>query len=857
MDKNKQQTKAKAAISPEQKRIINYVFSALLLSVVLGFVLWQTLVASVRQESFDRALTQLVQEHQQAIVDYLQSSQTALKRFTGDPLLRAALDNTNSNGVVEQTLENFLAQFAFAKTAKLYQVGAAQRQKDAGANISFVQLDMINRSETNADVYPEVAKTQDQQQWIIHWVAPVYGAQHADDSGESDIKAVLYVSSGIQGLTTALSQASLSQGQKQAKVSLIQNIDTQTPINFLSIGQGGGYGSKSADIPQSHWQVDISPSADFFSSAAPIPWWYILVMLLSLLVCCYLALALAQKKNKQIAATYKTLNSNPHFKSKKTVTQKAKTNLQHENNQPIFLSDAEITVNEEDEDLVAGVHQNKQNNSTAVTVDRAVSSADASHSNKNPQSPAAARPDPALALQVPDTIFRAYDIRGIVDQELTPAIAEAIGRAVASEALEQGETSILVGHDARTHSPLFYEYIQKGVLSTGCDVIAIGLAPTPLLNFATVFSEATSSGIIVTASHNPKHYNGFKVVINEHTLLEADIQRLKQRINSGQVKRSNALGRVIEENFEEDYRDTIMADIAVNTDLKVVIDAANGAAGNLAPQVFNDLGCEVTPLFCDVNGEFPNHDPDPSVIDNLQPLIAQVKAAQADMGIALDGDGDRIVVISSSGQVIWPDQLLMIFAREVVSRNPGCDIIFDVKSTRRLNQIISSYGGRPVMWKTGHSHIKAKMRETNALLAGEFSGHIFFKERWFGFDDGVYAAARLLEIMSLRDQSLDDMLDSLPKMVSTPEIKIPATEDNKFTIINTLIESGDFASGEKTTLDGLRVDFAKGWGLVRASNTSPALTLRFEADNASGVEQIKALFKRELAKIDKTLAVNF
>jgi len=223
----------------------------------------------------------------------------------------------------------------------------------------------------------------------------------------------------------------------------------------------------------------------------------------------------------------------------------------------------------------------------------------------------------------------------------------------------------------------------------------------------------------------------------------------------------------------------------------------------------------------------------------------------------LDGDGDRIVVISSTGQIIWPDQLLMIFARDVVSRNPGCDVIFDVKSTHRLNQIISNYGGRPVMWKTGHSHMKAKMRETDALLAGEFSGHIFFKERWFGFDDGVYAAARLLEIMSLRDQSIDGLFESLPQMVSTPEIKIAVTEDKKFSLVSTLIEQGDFASGEKITTDGLRIDFAKGWGVIRASNTSPALTLRFEAENDSGIEKIKTLFKRELKKIDRTLPLDF
>ncbi|MEO0442610.1 MAG: phosphomannomutase/phosphoglucomutase [Pseudomonadota bacterium] len=840
MEKNKERkAKRKMARSPERKRIFQYIFLAILVSVCLALVLWRVLLIGIQEESFDKALNQLVQQRQQVVLEYKQSSQAILKAFVNDPDFASALENKASTELVDTKLQKLQNEFPFAKLVSVYRVGDAQREKDAGGDISFVQVDMINRAESNAPVYPEVSKLQDTQEWIIHWVSPVYAQQKDDAVGDPEITAVVYLSSSVQGLKASLSQMDLD----QANVLLIQNIGTQRFLTFLNLGQGGGYGTKSVEVPQSHWQIEVSPSAKFVRLASPIPWWFMLAIAASFLVTSAFAFFAAQRKNKQVAALYSTLEINLNKSANPAEGETDNLQQQQDLSNPIYLSDSEIAVEAEDEDLLAGVYQDKQSSGTADQT--AVKGSSQAVVNT------------AMAIIVPDHIFRAYDIRGIVNQELTPVIAEALGRAVASEALAQGEKAMLIGHDARTHSPLLYDHLKKGILSTGCDVIAIGLVPTPLLSFATVFSDATSSGVIVTASHNPKDYNGFKVAINERTLLDQDIQRLKWRISTGQFTLSEQMGSVQEENVEDDYRDTIVADIAINSDLHIVIDAANGAAGNLAPKVFDDLGCKVTPLFCDVDGEFPNHDPDPSVIENLQPLIEAVKSNQADVGIGLDGDGDRIVVISASGQIIWPDQLLMMFARDVVSRNPGCDVIFDVKSTRRLSQIISRYGGRPVMWKTGHSHIKSKMRETNALLAGEFSGHIFFRERWFGFDDGIYAAARLLEIMSIRDQSLDEMLESLPSMVSTTEIKIAVSEDRKFELIDALISNGDFAPGEVTTMDGLRVDFGKGWGLVRASNTSPALTLRFEAESDSGIEKIKTLFKRELIKVDETLDVSF
>jgi phosphomannomutase/phosphoglucomutase len=309
--------------------------------------------------------------------------------------------------------------------------------------------------------------------------------------------------------------------------------------------------------------------------------------------------------------------------------------------------------------------------------------------------------------------------------------------------------------------------------------------------------------------------------------------------------------------YVDDYIEKITSDIALADTLKVVVDCGNGIAGKIAPRLLQELGCEVIPLFCDVDGNFPNHPPDPSEPENLKWLVDKVNTEGANLGIALDGDGDRIVAVSPSGKVILPDRLLMLFAKDIVSRNPGTDVIFDVKCTRRLNSLISGYGGRPLVWKSGHAHIKAKMKETGALLGGELSGHIFFKERWYGFDDGMYAAARLLEILTIRDQNLDEALSSLPVSAITPEIRLPITEEEKFAVIETLIKQGDFSGGKVTTIDGLRVDFAKGWGLIRASNTGAFLSLRFEADNDEMLGKIRNLFKTQMNALVPGVSTDF
>ena len=460
-----------------------------------------------------------------------------------------------------------------------------------------------------------------------------------------------------------------------------------------------------------------------------------------------------------------------------------------------------------------------------------------------------------LDLDVPQSIFRAYDIRGVVDETLNEGIVELIGKALASEALAQGQSTLCVGYDGRLSSVDYCEAITRGIVSTGANAIIVGQVPTPVLYFATHQLE-TGSGVMITGSHNPSNYNGFKMMIAGNTLSGEDIQKLYNRIilqdfESGQGARS-------EQPVDRDYLDTILNDIAVAAPLKVVVDAGNGVAGELAPALIEELGCEVIPLHCEIDGTFPNHHPDPGKPENLQDLIAAVQEHDADIGLAFDGDGDRVGVVTNSGKITWPDRLLMLFAKDVVSRNPGADIIFDVKCSRRLNGLITSYGGRPIMWKTGHSLIKSKMKETGALLAGEMSGHIFFKERWFGFDDGLYSAARLLEILGIDDRNSDDVFASFPEDISTPEINITVTDENKFAIVDKLCAVKDqFKDGNVSTIDGLRVDFENGWGLCRASNTTPMLVLRFEADDESALEEIKSKFKEQLAAVEPGLDVDF
>ena len=457
-------------------------------------------------------------------------------------------------------------------------------------------------------------------------------------------------------------------------------------------------------------------------------------------------------------------------------------------------------------------------------------------------------------VDVSETIFRAYDIRGIVGETLTAEIVKVIGRSVGSEAIERGVKSICIGYDGRHSSPELADALGSGIMAAGCNVINIGAIPTPVLYFAT-HELGTGSGVMVTGSHNPANYNGLKIMLGGETLSGDAIQRLLQRIRTGDFV--SGQGSQSSEDVRRAYLDRIVGDIAVAAPLKVVLDAGNGIAGELAPVLVEELGCEVVPLYCEVDGDFPNHHPDPGKPENLKDLIAAVKSEKADLGLAFDGDGDRLGVVTNTGKIIWPDRLMMLLARDVVSRNPGADVIYDVKCSRRLAGVISEAGGRPIMWKSGHSLMKAKMKETGALLAGEMSGHIFFGERWLGFDDGLYSAARLLEILGIEDRDSSEVFEEFPDDISTPELNVEVTEQTKFGIVEQLVQKGDFGDGSISTIDGIRVEFSDGWGLCRASNTTPVLVLRFEAESDEALERIKSVFREQLTKVAPDLVADF
>ena len=453
-------------------------------------------------------------------------------------------------------------------------------------------------------------------------------------------------------------------------------------------------------------------------------------------------------------------------------------------------------------------------------------------------------------LPLDQSIFRAYDIRGITDTNLTQQVCYWIGRAFAAQAISQSQHTAALGRDGRLSSLGIEQALGQGLVDGGMHVTSVGQVPTPVLYYATHALE-TGTGIMITGSHNPPEYNGLKMMIGGVTLAEELIQMLYQRLQHNDL--SDAEGSLEQADLSNQYIDSALATAKLARPLRVAVDCGNGVAGELAPKLIEALGCEVIPLFCEIDGNFPNHHPDPAEPENLQDLVNAVKTERADIGLAFDGDGDRLGVITPTGEIIWPDKMMMLFAQDIIARNPGTPVIFDVKCSKHLERIISEAGGDAIMWKTGHSHIKAKIKQTNAALAGEFSGHICFGERWYGFDDALYTAVRLLELLSQTELDADALFAQYPITFSTPEIKIHTTETRKFEVMDALVANQGFKDGRLTAIDGIRIDFDDRWGLIRPSNTSPVLSLRFEADSAEALERIQDEFQAQLSKVDNTL----
>ncbi len=449
-------------------------------------------------------------------------------------------------------------------------------------------------------------------------------------------------------------------------------------------------------------------------------------------------------------------------------------------------------------------------------------------------------------MKIKPEIFRQYDIRGVVETDLTQETVEVLGKAIGTYFRRHDRKVVAVGRDCRLSSPAFSEALIQGLLSTGCDAIDLGTIPTPLLYFA-IFYKKLEAGVMITGSHNPPEYNGFKMMVGEETLYGPTIQDILRIIQTDSFIQDKT-GSKKSYDIRPEYRDYVINNIHLSRPLTVVVDAGNGTGGVMAVPVFKKLGCDVIPLFCEMDGTFPNHHPDPTLPEALKMLIAKVKESQADVGLAYDGDADRIGVIDDKGSIIWGDQLMIVFSRDILPSHPGAPVISEVKASKLLYEEIERLGGRAIMWKTGHSLIKKKIKEEKALLAGEMSGHIFFADRYFGFDDAIYSSARLLEILSRSDKKLSEMLEDLPQTFNTPEIRIYASDAVKFEIVER-VKNELARKYPVVDIDGVRAQFPRGWGLVRASNTQEVLVLRFEADTEKDLQAIRHEVEKTVERV--------
>lgn len=806
-----QRAKEKAArkTAAQQRLLFIMLGIALLLNTILAYFLYGVMVQDATKTNQRNAIQAELDAGAAPIQKYLSEYQALVAKLAQEPSVIQALA-ANDAASVSALQTSLSAPIKHALDLKILLAGQTDINPNSLVPIRFAELDLIRRTERGEAAYAEAALINDA--WQIHFVAPVVTGKDTPPLGS------LMLTLDGEPLKALVRSGDTSLGQK----ILQQKFANSPSLAVVKVGAGAGELSQTLAIPKSNWELKFTPSEVFMQRAEEAPTLWILAICGCTALSLFAALVLsrflvkaereAEQQLAPTAAETKPTSAPEHAPS--TLFQK----------QDIL----DIAVIGDDADILGLNDTRNKKTTSAVAIDEA---------------------------SVPAHIFRSYDIRGVVGKDLDSALAEQIGHAIGSEALDKGESSLLVARDARIHSQDLTSALIKGILRSGCHVVNIGVVPTPVLYFATYHFEDVRSGVMVTASHNPAEYNGFKVVIKNNALADAAIMDLRTRILTQDLHQG--LGEETARDIIPHYIERIFSDVALAGDVSLVIDAGNAVTGIVAPQLFEELGCKVTPLFCDLDGNFPNHDPDPTQEPNLRALIAKVQEVNADIGVAFDGDGDRLVVVTPKGDIIWPDRLLMLFAKDILARNPGADVLFDVKCSRQLNQVISGYGGRPIMWKTGHSPMKAKMLETGALIGGEYSGHIFIKDRWYGFDDGIYAMARLLEIITLRDQHIDDIFAAFPQLIITPEIKVAVADKVKFALIKQLSDTGDFQNGNITTIDGVRVDFSKGWGLVRASNTSPALTLRFEAETEEALAVIQQLFKRELLKVDASLALEF
>lgn len=785
----------------------------------------------------------------QRLGDEVQRYTNALWGISMNPHLHSLLLEGNTVALQDYAKQH-QTFFPGSLNLRIFRQGMAKLDQSSTPHIGYACLDLIHLATQSHKATPVEAHVFASPQQHIDIVQPIM------NSG-GDVLGHIQLSLNVAEVKTWVSKVA-----GDAYIEVSQTAGNKGALQLAS----GGTGKQNSDaetisIPGTAWQARIWLPASVITTQWTM--WMYIVALLSIVMSGLVVLLL----KRSVSETIRTdLDNFMHM-----IFEHAKGAKKHDYSfyMPEFAEAARQTVNLE---ISTTTERERDGDPDAINMASAAAmpemnpmymsqdsmsveelSDEAMSEMKSATKPAApaAETNPALP---PAVIFKAYDIRGIVGSTLNANYARLIGLALGSEAKNRGLSSIAFARDGRLSGPELGQSLVQGLQQSGINVIDVGMVPTPVLYYAAA-EHADGTGVMLTGSHNPPDYNGFKMVLGGETLSGDTIQQLRQRIESNDFTSGEGTYKTLP--VTKPYMERIGSDVRLKRPLKVVVDCGNGVAGVVAPKLLKAMGCELIELYCDVDGKFPNHHPDPSKPENLRDVIEAVKLHSADIGLAFDGDGDRVGVIDSEGKVLWPDRLMMLFAADVLSRNPGAKIIYDIKCSSNLTKVIWEKGGEPLMWKTGHSLIKAKMKDTGALLAGEMSGHIFFKERWYGFDDGVYSAARLLEILSQQSATSAELFKTLPDAFNTPEINIKMQEGEHHSFIENFMIQADFGSANVTMIDGVRADFEDGWGLVRASNTTPVLVLRFEGKTAEALQRIQDKFKNAMLQVDPNLNFPF
>ncbi len=787
----------------EDKVIGRSLFAGIALLAIATVVLWQLVMVDARAQAINVHVGLNMKIAASRVDTYLDNYQQRLEKLASQADIAKDLAEINNAALDERELE--AATVITDAESILFIDRDLQRHKDS---LSFAAAQMARSSLRGETVSPIAIKIDGQWKVLISKTL-----LSADPAPKARPAGVILIQLPISGLSFALGTVNVSNGS----LLLLQVIPNRSNIVLLTLGEPVLQTTEPSplqadqitlfDTANPLWKISFSLSSsliDTIEAGLPPFWLFVACANGAMLLVVYLLARFRASRRSLI------------------------TDIFIEGHNALFAG-----PNNEDLDLMAEIEElQPEVEEPQLDVIEA------------PVAPPV--PEPFV---LPDAVFRDYDIRGIAGTEVTSEFALRLGKTIGTIILQNGHTAIYIGRDGRLSSPELAEALQAGLLSTGCNVINLGEITTPALNFAVHHCGQSSCGIMITASHNPAVYNGFKIIIQRQVISGKALQLLKPMLTAEKFTRSKS-GQQFSRAIISQYVRHIVENSSIDRSFKLVIDAGNSVAGPVALKLFDSLGCLTFPINCDVDGSFPNHEPNPADEKNLKQLISKVKEVKADLGLAFDGDGDRLVVISGKGQIIWPDQLMMVFARDILKRNPGADIVFDVKSSKRLAEIVRKHSGRPVMCKTGHSHVRKAVHHNKAPLGGEFSGHIFFNDRWKGFDDGLYAATRLLEILCSQcdstDKTLDQIIGRFDSSSYTSEILIPVPDDEKFEIMQKLLVGCQFDDAEIVSLDGLRAEYPYGWGLIRASNTSGNLTLRFEADDDASLEKVKQAFRREL-----------